>query len=65
MAARVSRHLVPEWVSCQGFFNTEAERGPRGATEKAVALSGEASKAVFQTRRVDVEQQAERKIARA
>jgi hypothetical protein len=32
----------PEWVLGQGFLNTEAEGGPRGATEKRVLPSGEA-----------------------
>jgi hypothetical protein len=67
----VSRHLVPEWVSGQGFFNTEAARGPRGATEKRVLSSGEAPspdkapQAILQTRRVEVEQQADRKTTHA
>jgi hypothetical protein len=30
----VPRHSLPEWVSGQGFFNTEAERGPLSATEQ-------------------------------
>jgi hypothetical protein len=44
----VSGHLVPEWVLGRGFFDTEAEGGPRGATEKKIALFGEASWAILQ-----------------
>jgi hypothetical protein len=52
----VSGRCSVEWVLGQGFSNTEAEGGPLWATEKNVALSGEASQAIFQTKRVDVEQ---------
>jgi hypothetical protein len=51
----VSRHSLPEWVLGQGFFDTEAERGPRWATEKNVASSDEVPKAVSQTKRMEVE----------
>ena len=61
----VSYHLMPEWVLGQGFFNTEAERGPRRATEKKVKVSGEAPRAILQVRRMEVEQQADRKTAHA
>jgi hypothetical protein len=61
----VSRHSLPERVSGQGFFNTEEERGPRWATEKRAPSSDEALQAVFQTKRVDDEQQANRKTAHA
>jgi hypothetical protein len=56
----VSGHLVPERVLGQGFFDTAAERGPRRATEKNVALSGEAPlsgkvpQAIFRAKRVEV-----------
>jgi hypothetical protein len=39
----VSCHLVPEWVSGRGFFDTEAVGGPRGATEKRALSAGEAT----------------------
>jgi hypothetical protein len=62
-------HLVLEWVSGQGFLNTEAERGPRWATEKRAQSSGEAlssnkaTQAILRTKRTDVEQQADWKTA--
>ena len=61
----MSRHSLPEWVSGRGFFDTEAERGPRGATEKKVTSSNEAPQAILQLWRMDVEQQASRKTAHA
>jgi hypothetical protein len=65
----VCSHSLPEQVSGQGFFNTEAERGPRGATEKRTLppdkapLPNKAPQAILQPRRVEVEWQADRKTA--
>ena len=57
----VSRHSLPEWVSGRGSFDTEAERGPRGATEKNLAISDQMSQTVLETKRVKVARRSRRK----
>jgi hypothetical protein len=51
----VSRRCSVEWVLGQGFFNTEAEGGPRWATEKKFPSPNKALQTTVQTKRMEVE----------
>jgi hypothetical protein len=77
----VSLHSSAQWMSGQGFFNTEEERGPRRATEKKIqhgirdspnsqqsqlpASPNKAPQAILQANRIEIEQQAHWKTAHA